>query len=121
MRSGSDFQSFKFQYVLADEHGEVHPPKDGNRNEMELAPELEAAVRQQILADLLTMADAGAPLGPGFLRQLGRLDQAAVLEAQLQNQSELELQPPPPPTLPPPDGSQLVEKVKRRRLQRDNL
>jgi hypothetical protein len=118
VRSGSDFQSFKFQYVLADEHGEVHPPKDGNRNEMELAPELEAAVRQQILADLLTMADAGAPLGPGFLRQLGRLDQAAVLEAQLQNQSELELQPPPPPPLPPPDDSQLVEKVKRRRLQR---
>ena len=113
MRSGSDFQSFKFQYVLANEDGTVHPPKDGNRNEMELTPELEAAVRQQILADLLTMADAAPPLGPGFLRQLGRLDQAAVLEAQLQNQSELELQPPPPPQLPPVDSTQLVVKVKR--------
>ena len=51
-RQGVDYLYYEFQYVLADEDVELHPPKDANRNEIELAPELEASIRQQILSDL---------------------------------------------------------------------
>lgn len=77
-RQGIDCLYFEFRYCLADEDGELHSPKGANRIEVALEPELETAIRQQILADVLAMADAGAPLGPGFLRQLGRLDEAAA-------------------------------------------
>ena len=85
LRWVSDTVRYDFQDVLADEDGELHSPKDANRNEIELTEELEGAVRQQVLADIAQMADAGVPLAPGFLRQLGRQDEAAVVEAKLHN------------------------------------
>ena len=86
---GIDTLSWELQYVLADEDGELHKPKDGNKNEIALEPELEeTAVRSQILDDLQAMADSGAPLGPGFLRQLGRHEEAAMVEAQLHQQQQ---------------------------------
>ena len=87
-RQGIDCLYFEFQYVLADEDGEMHSPKDGNRIEKALGPELERSIREQILADVRVMADAGAPMGPGFLRQLGRLDEAAAVEACLHRMQE---------------------------------
>jgi hypothetical protein len=82
-RQGIDHLYFEFQYVLADEDGELHAPKDGNRIEMALAPALETAIRERVLTDLLAMADAGAPLAPGFLRQLGRIEEAMIVETRL--------------------------------------
>jgi hypothetical protein len=78
-----------FQYVLWDEHGEMHPPKDPNRNEVELEPALETALRQQVMSDLILMHKKGFPLSPGFLRQMGHREEATALEAILLNQPEL--------------------------------
>ena len=89
-RMGIDHLDLEFQYVLADEDGEMHMPKDEKRIEIALAPELETEIRQQIVQDLLVMADAGAPLGPGFLRQLGRLEEAATVEARLHRLQQME-------------------------------
>ena len=88
-RQGVDCLYFEFQYVLADEAGELHAPKDENRNEIAFELGLETAIRQQILADVLAMADAGAPMSPGFLQQLGRLDEAAAVEARLHRRQEM--------------------------------
>ena len=100
VRNGVDHLDFELQYVLADEDGEMHMPKDGNKVEIALDPALEAEIREQIIQDLTEMADAGAPLSPGFLRnQLGRLEDAAVLEAKLHRLQQMA--PPPPPPQPP--------------------
>ena len=71
----------EFQYVLLDEMGELHPPKDENRNEISLSPGLLLDHRRQITADLVLMADGGVPLSAGYLRQLGREGQALQVEA----------------------------------------
>jgi hypothetical protein len=85
---GIDTLYFEFQYILADQDGEMHMPKGSDKIEIALEQELETQIREQVLQDVLVMADAGAPLGPGFLRQLGRLDEAAEVEARLHRQSE---------------------------------
>ena len=95
VRNGVDHLMIELQYVLADEDGELNKPKDGNKLEIALTPALEAEIRVQILQDVMDMADAGAPLSPGFLRQLGRLEEADVVEAKLHRMQQL--QPPPPP------------------------
>lgn len=78
---------YTFQYVLADEMGDLHSPKDENGIEIALSGALEVALRQQILADLNMMHNRGAPLGAGFLRQLGHISEALVLEAKLTKQN----------------------------------
>ena len=85
---GIDTLYYEFQYILADEDGEMHKPKDAAKIEIALGQELETEIREQVLEDVSMMADAGVPLGPGFLRQLGRLDEAAEVEARLHRQSE---------------------------------
>ena len=50
-------------------------------------------MRQGILVDILAMAEAGAPLAPGFFSQLGMFDEAAVVEARLNNQQQQQLMP----------------------------
>ena len=105
---------YEFQYVLADGTGEVHPPKDGNRNEIEIEEPLYTEVRQQILQDVNLLFEQGAPLGPEFLRQLGRLDEASVVQADLQNFSSATAA----NSLPPLNQPALLEdpkKPKRRR------
>lgn len=79
-----------FQYVLLDETGEMHPPKDHNRNEMKLSRVVEMEARAQIVLDLLELvARKQVQLSPTFLRQLGLDQEAMRLEAetmQLQQQ-----------------------------------
>lgn len=72
-----------FHYVLFDEAGEIHPPKDEMRNEMLLSPVVVSEARVQIRADLLEMVEKKiARLSPAFLRQLGLEEQAMALEAE---------------------------------------
>ncbi|KAL1526228.1 hypothetical protein AB1Y20_014952 [Prymnesium parvum] len=80
-----------FQYVLADETGEIHPPKDGERIEIGLSPDLEAKIRAQLLLDLNEMGEQGLPLSPAFWRQLHQEDQAVKTEAMLANLSHQEV------------------------------
>lgn len=80
-----DRMMLEFQYVLSDEMGELHPPKDENRNEIALSPGLTLDLRRQISADLVLMADGGVPLSAGYLRQLGREGQALQVEALMLN------------------------------------
>lgn len=42
-----------FQYVLLDEAGEFHPPKDANRNELRLSHAVMSEARAQIREDLM--------------------------------------------------------------------
>ena len=79
-RQGVDCLYMEFQYILADEDGELNKPKDGNKIEIALEPQLETAIREHLHTDLKAMAEAGAPLSPGFLRQLGRMDEAMLVE-----------------------------------------
>ena len=76
-----------YQYVLLDADGELFPPKDGERNDVELEEGEEEALREQVVADLLVLADQGAKLAPGFLRSMGReeVEEADEVEEQLQN------------------------------------
>ena len=86
MFQGVEVVRYEFQYVLAGESGDLKPPKDGNKIEIALTQELEADLRTEILADLAALHDKGAPLAPGFLRQLGFDAEADLLEAKLMNQ-----------------------------------
>ena len=99
--SGMDRLYVNCQYVLWDEAGELHAPKDPDRAEIQIDPELETALRQQVLADLLLMYDKKLPLSPGFLRQLGHMEEAAVLEAILLNR--------PRKAEPPPEREEQLE------------
>lgn len=73
-------------YALVDHNGELHPPKDANRIEIALTPTLQALIRQQVLSDAGAMADQLHPMAPGFLRQMGRLQQAMIAQARLAQQ-----------------------------------
>ena len=76
-----DRMLIEFQYVLSDGMGELHPPKDEDRNEIAPSPGLRLDLQRQIMADLLLMADGGVPLSAEYLRQLGREGQALEVEA----------------------------------------
>lgn len=79
-----------FQYILLDEAGEIHPPKDGNRIEMRLSPIVVSEARAQIRVDLLELVEKRLiHLSPKFLRQLGLQQEAMRLEAE---SSQLRLQ-----------------------------
>ena len=77
----SDKLMINVQYVLIDQHGELHPPKDFQRNEIALAPHVVTAIREQAMADLVCFYQTDARLSAGFLRQLGEMDAAMVVEA----------------------------------------
>jgi len=74
-------------YVLADEEGEIHPPKDGNRREVSMSTETQTELRQQLFTDASQLAEAGAPLSPAFLRHVGLESKALEAEALLHNRS----------------------------------
>ena len=80
LENGRDRFFMNFLYVLADEDGEFHPPKDVNRNEIGLDPRLEMRMRQKILQDVKVMASKGYLLSPGWWRQLGREEKAVEVE-----------------------------------------
>ena len=74
-----------FNYVLSDEAGELHPPKDKNRNEIELTPQEVHEIRAQVASDALAIGLAGSPLSAGWWRQVGMETEALMAEAMLQN------------------------------------
>ena len=71
MARGVDRIYINMQWILMDQAGELHPPKDAKRNEMALAPELEAEMRAKVLADAAMLHEHGTQLSPAWLRQLG--------------------------------------------------
>ena len=83
---GADKLAVNITYALVDQHGEVHPPKDYLRREIKLRPETVTAIRQQAMVDVLSLYEMGEPLSAGFLRQLGKEEEALQIEA-LQNNS----------------------------------
>ena len=87
-RMGMEVLRYEFPYVLATESGELRFPKDGNKIEIAYEPHFEAVMREEILSDIVLLHQQGAPLSPGFLRQIGKNIEADVLEAQLLNQAE---------------------------------
>ena len=70
-----------FMYCLIDEDGEIHPPKDPERREIELPPELLADVKVEVMKDLASMAQDGFDLSPSFFRQLGMEERAVAAPA----------------------------------------
>ena len=50
MPRGVDRLYVNGNYILTDETGIIHPPKDDDRREIALATELQQAMRQQVLA-----------------------------------------------------------------------
>lgn len=83
MERGYEALYLNFNFVLVDQDGEVHAPKDMQRREMALLGM--EFIREQVLADVRTLSLKGCPLGPGWWRQLGMPEKAAEVEAMLQN------------------------------------
>ena len=86
MVRGVDRLYINLAYALMDQNGELHPPKDANRIEISLTQTLQALICQQVLSDASAMADQGMSMAPGFLRAMGREQQAMVAAARLQQQ-----------------------------------
>ena len=70
-------------YVLSDDVGELHKPKDSQRREIQFTQAEESEIRREVLNDLLLMSQAEKPLSPAYWRQLGMEDQALNMEAVL--------------------------------------
>ena len=85
---GIDRLYFNAEYILADEMGELHAPKDHAKREKEILNEPE--LRRKLLQDLAALFEKGVSLSPGFLRQLGHTAKADEVEAILLNQSKAE-------------------------------
>lgn len=80
---GYDALYLNFNFVMVDEDGEVHAPKDLQRREMALSGM--EFIREQVLIDVRALTKADCPLGPGWWRQLGMPERAAEVETMLQN------------------------------------
>ena len=74
-----------FNYALVDENGELHPPKDSNRNEILLTPHEVSEIRTQVVSDVLALGEKDLPLSAGWWRQLGDETKALMAEAMVQN------------------------------------
>lgn len=90
---GVDRLYLNFNYVLWDQWGGLHPPKDMKRREILISDEISTKLRQQVIVDALSMTEAGAVLSPAWLRQLAMDQEAALLECELEAKAAL----PPPP------------------------
>ena len=81
---GVDRIYINLQYILMDQSGELHPPKDNNRNEVAMEPSLEAEMRAKVLVDATALHEKGTPLAPAWLRQVGvddRVTKALMMNA----------------------------------------
>ena len=74
-------------YILSDEDGELHPPKDINRLELLLSPEEVSELRSQVATDAYFMGEKGLPLSASWWRQIANEEQALMAEALLHNLS----------------------------------
>jgi hypothetical protein len=68
---------------LITEHGEIAWPKDSTRREIAFSQQEEDEIREEVLAQVLELANAGVPLSPGWWRQIGQEERAAEVEAEL--------------------------------------
>lgn len=80
-KSGLDRLYINFMYMLSDESGELHPPKDGERREILMEPEEVREMREQILLDVEEMSKMELPLSAAYYRQLGYDSWAMQTEA----------------------------------------
>ena len=74
-----------FMYVLTDEAGLVHYPKDAARNEIAMNLAQITAIRAQVATDAARMGEMGINLSAGWWRQLGNEQAAQMAEAMLAN------------------------------------
>lgn len=72
-----------FMYVLVQDTGELHAPKDNTRRELELTDFCIKEARVAALQDMLLLAQQGHPLSPNWWRQLGNQSKAQEMEARL--------------------------------------
>lgn len=72
-------------YVLTDEAGTMHFPKDPARNEIAFDPAQIIALRAQVATDAALMGEMGIELSAGWWRQLGNEQAAQMAEAMLDN------------------------------------
>jgi len=61
----------------------MHFPKDGNRRELGMSPAQEASYRVMVLQDAVQLQEMACPLSPGWLRQMGKEEEAQMMEARL--------------------------------------
>ena len=83
LASGLERTYINGMYALVSEHGEISWPKDSARREIEVEPELEAELREEVLKDMQSLADRGRRLSPQWWRQLGDESKALEEEAEL--------------------------------------
>ena len=76
---------FNLMYVLSDEAGELHLPKDNNRIEIAFSEADLHEIRAQVATDAALLGSKGVPLSAGWWRQLGNEEKALVAEALVQN------------------------------------
>lgn len=79
--NGVDHLHMNFMYVISDETGEVHPPKDAARREIALSSSVMEAIRQRVLIDAAILAEKGVPLSAGWFCQLGQYVKAMEVRA----------------------------------------
>ena len=60
-KKGVSIAYINFLFALITEHGELHPPKDMNRNEIALYPQELHDIRAQALSDAMALSEAGVP------------------------------------------------------------
>jgi hypothetical protein len=70
-----------FNYILTDEGGGLHYPKNNKRKELKYSAEMVSTFRSKVLADARTLVAQGAALSSGWLRLLGLNQHALTVEA----------------------------------------
>jgi len=108
------YRYVNFTYALVDETGEVHPPKDANRNEITLTPQEMHEIRAQVLSDAAAFSQNDIPLSAAWLRQLGDEEKALMTESMVHN---LTTAPPPPLGQAEAAGGPLPGRGHRRRAE----
>lgn len=81
LEKGYEALYLNFNFVMVDQDGEVHAPKDVHRREMSLSGV--DMIREQVLLDVRALSHTDCPLGPGWWHQLGMEERAAQVEAML--------------------------------------
>jgi hypothetical protein len=105
-----------FAFVLSDQAGELHPPKDQNRREIELEAQEVTAIRAQILHDLKLMADWGYPLSKGFYSQIGMTEPEEGPEEAVHKKKRAKRKPPRPKAARPPKAPKAARPTPSRSL-----
>ena len=54
----------------------MHVPKDGNRRDLGMSAAQEASYRVMVQQDAVQLQEMACPLSPGWLRQMGKEEEA---------------------------------------------